>query len=473
MILTVRRTRDGGSFAGERAGEGRAAGEARAGGIRLCRPGGGPGRAGLDARIAGSGARVIRSCTTSSGVPADLARRVARLARGPTEIPKAAVMPKSTADLGRLLDLQRGLGGEDPSRHGGLRISHAGPRLPLGSFLCYASPAGARSPRARWTRTPWITCTGSAASVRRPPCTASSAILSCIPAPRSSTTAASRHWARCRLPSFPRATTWTASGKSRMPSASRALSVTVPHKQAVIGRLSEATRSCRPPGPATPDARRQGEPWQGTNTDVAGFLAPLRELFGGVIPRGPRRHGDRRRRRGARGGLRPGRPAVRACWCSIAPRTAAGELAGTSPRACRGLDEAGYAGARDYADLIVQTTSVGHGARRRGADPGARARISAGRRSSTSLSMRRPSPPLLRRARRCRLQGRAREADAACPGNGAVSAVYGSISSRRAAELGKREIENFFTIYVLTLFSCPRIIMQPLQSVHREEDNAA
>lgn len=53
------------------------------------------------------------------------------------------------------------------------------------------------------------------------------------------------------------------------------LSVTIPHKQAIIPFLSEVTEIAQAVG-AVNTVWRTGNGWSGTNTDVEGFLAPLR-----------------------------------------------------------------------------------------------------------------------------------------------------------------------------------------------------
>lgn len=55
------------------------------------------------------------------------------------------------------------------------------------------------------------------------------------------------------------------------------LSVTIPHKQAVMPLLTQITETARQAG-AVNTLWRDGHGWQGTNTDVEGFLAPLLEL---------------------------------------------------------------------------------------------------------------------------------------------------------------------------------------------------
>ncbi|MBD2548525.1 shikimate dehydrogenase [Microcystis elabens FACHB-917] len=56
----------------------------------------------------------------------------------------------------------------------------------------------------------------------------------------------------------------------------RGLNVTLPHKQAAAGLADELTPLARRLGAVNTLARRDGGGWLGANTDVEGFLAPLR-----------------------------------------------------------------------------------------------------------------------------------------------------------------------------------------------------
>lgn len=58
----------------------------------------------------------------------------------------------------------------------------------------------------------------------------------------------------------------------------RGLNVTLPHKQAAAELAEELTPLARRLGAVNTLVRREGGGWLGTNTDVEGFLAPLRPL---------------------------------------------------------------------------------------------------------------------------------------------------------------------------------------------------
>jgi shikimate dehydrogenase len=57
----------------------------------------------------------------------------------------------------------------------------------------------------------------------------------------------------------------------------RGFSVTIPHKQAIMACLSEISATARLIG-AVNTVWRKNDRWYGTNTDMEGFLAPLRKL---------------------------------------------------------------------------------------------------------------------------------------------------------------------------------------------------
>ena len=80
----------------------------------------------------------------------------------------------------------------------------------------------------------------------------------------------------------------------------RGLSVTIPHKQAVAPLTAELTPLARRLGAVNTLVRRPGGGWLGTNTDVEGFVSPLRPRGrGGSASTG---HGLRWGRPGGGGG---------------------------------------------------------------------------------------------------------------------------------------------------------------------------
>jgi 3-dehydroquinate dehydratase / shikimate dehydrogenase len=359
VILTVRRSADGGRFAGEE--------RERVALIRRLSP-----RfafvdleedleaPGLEADVTRGGARIIRSFHDFAGVPAELARRVAALPRGPREIPKAAVMPGSTADLRRVIEACAAVSGErivlGMGEHG-LPTRLLATRL--GCFLTYASPAGA--PVAPGQVDPETLDTLYRFHSIGP----STAVLGVIGNPVRHTRSPRIHnrgfaaagvdavyipFLVDRVPDF-------------LPVADllgvRGLSVTVPFKQEVIPHLARVDEVVRATGACNTMTRAGGAgAWSGTNTDVGGFLDPLREAFGGAIPGGLGATVI-----GAGGAARSVVHALRGCGARVlvlnrSPGRAR-ELATGFGAAFGGLDDAGYRAAAEHGDVVVQATSAG------------------------------------------------------------------------------------------------------------------
>ncbi|MDR3200120.1 MAG: shikimate dehydrogenase [Spirochaetales bacterium] len=90
------------------------------------------------------GMRIIRSFHDFTGVPEDLAGRLRSLARKKGDIPKAAVMPRSCKDVEKIIDAFAGLADITKILLGmgefGFCTRVLAPRL--GSYLTFASPAG-------------------------------------------------------------------------------------------------------------------------------------------------------------------------------------------------------------------------------------------------------------------------------------------------------------------------------------------
>jgi 3-dehydroquinate dehydratase/shikimate dehydrogenase len=143
----------------------------------------------------------------------------------------------------------------------------------------------------------------------------------------------------------------------------RGFSVTHPHKQAVIPLLAQrdglvqATGACNTVI-VTPGAAGSGPEWSGTNTDVEGFLAPLRRCLGGTIPRGLRATVV-----GAGGASRAVVHALASCGAEVLvlnrTEERARELARQFPVEAGPLDGEGASRAALHSDLIVQASSAG------------------------------------------------------------------------------------------------------------------
>jgi 3-dehydroquinate dehydratase / shikimate dehydrogenase len=369
VILTVRRTTDGGKFAGpERE---RVALIQRLAAAAAGTPPAGGGFAFVDLeedldapdlaeRVTGVGARIIRSLHDFSGVPPGFTRRVAALARGPREIPKAAVMPAGAADLSRLLEACSALPGERiilGMGDFGLPTRLLASRL--GSYLCYASPSGA--PVAPGQVDP-VTLEDLYRFRAIGPSTAVFGVIGNPVLHSRSPHIHNRGFAAVGADAVYLPFLADSVGdflKVADQLGIRGLSVTVPFKQEVIPLLSKSDELVHRTG-ACNTMTRAGEdgPWAGTNTDVHGFLAPLRSLFGGTVPPGLAATVI-----GAGGAARAVVHAllgqrVRVLVLNRSPARAS-EMARSFPIASAGLDEAGFQQAKEFGDLIVQTTSAG------------------------------------------------------------------------------------------------------------------
>jgi 3-dehydroquinate dehydratase/shikimate dehydrogenase len=361
VILTVRRARDGGRFSDS---EGQR--------IALLRRLAGAGFAyvdleedlrvrGLDEQVRAAGAKIVRSLHDLDGVPSGLAGRLDALARNAAEIPLAIVSPRTCRDLAEALGAF-GQPGAPPRIVLGTGEMGFPTRVlagRLGSAWCYASAAepgaapGHVSPavleevyrfRAVTPETALYGVIGNPVMHSRSPLIHnrgfSEAGIDAVYVP-------------FQVPDIDGF--WAVADALRI----RGLSVTVPHKGAVLGprvrsdgdviRIGSCNTLERPSGAGS---------WAGSNTDVEGFLSPLRAAFGGAVPEGLRATVI-----GAGGAARSVVAALTQARARvlILNRTVekAQALASAFQAAAGGLDPAGIDAARGFPDLIVQTTSAG------------------------------------------------------------------------------------------------------------------
>ena len=361
VILTVRRAGDGGGFTGEErercallerlAGEGFAYVDIEEG---LSAPR-------LAERMKAAGARTIRSFHDLTGVPLDLRRRIERLAKRPGEIPKAAVTPRSCAELVRLLRAMVEIEGSPKVLLGMGEIGFPTRVLAskFGSAWCYASPETDRA-------APGQVDPASLEDIYRfRSIGPDTAVFGVIGNPVMHSRSPLIHnrgfealgidavYLPFQVPDLD--AFWDAADLLGI----RGLSVTVPHKKAVLARLSDSDPLVKGTGACNTITRTQVPgPWQGTNTDVAGFIGPLREAFGGKVPQGLGATvigagGAARAVIHALGGLR-----ARVLVLNRTPEHARA-VAEPSGVEHGGLDAPGMIAAQRFSDLVVQTTSVG------------------------------------------------------------------------------------------------------------------
>jgi 3-dehydroquinate dehydratase/shikimate dehydrogenase len=366
VILAVRRQRDGGRWTGDE----------RERAALLARLAGGPAGGGfafveleedLDLRL--PEVPVIRSLHDPRGVPDNLEQRLRGLARGRRELPKAVVAVRGSADLVKLLevfsrtrDVEKVLVGTGDA---GFAVRVLASRL--GSAVCYVSPAGTADPNDP-----------DPGTLRRlyrfPAVGADTPVFGVIGDPvmhSLSPVIHNRGMAALGLPGtylpFP-----VDDVPAFMAAADllgvRGLSVTVPHKEAVIPFLATRDPIVDRIGACNTMVRPETDGgWHGTNTDAEGFLAPLER----ILAEGK---GDRLRPSlaGMKAAVIGAGGASRAVVAALSAEGAdvlvlnrtpdrAREVAARFGTRWAGLDSPGIAALGSHADLIVQTSSAGMG----------------------------------------------------------------------------------------------------------------
>ncbi|MCX7031674.1 MAG: type I 3-dehydroquinate dehydratase [Spirochaetes bacterium] len=395
VILTVRRERDGGRWTRDE----------RERASVIWRLTGGPAGGGFafveleeDLALQLAGVPVIRSLRDVHGVPEDLEHHLRGLARGTGELPKAVVAVRGTADLVRLLgvfgrtrSLSKVLVGTGDA---GFATQVLASRL--GSAVCYVSPAGTAS-------APVPADPGTLRGMYRfPAIDADTPVFGVIGDPvmhSLSPVIHNRGMAALGIPGvylpFP-----VDDVPAFMAAADllgiRGLSVTVPHKEAVITFLATRDPIVDRIGACNTLVRPEaGTGWHGTNTDAEGFLAPLRRALAG------------RHLAGMKAAVIGAGGASRAVVAALSDEDAdvlvlnrtpdrARELAARFGTRWAGLDGRGIAALGGHADLVVQTSSAGMG--EGGGDPVPGYRFS-GREVVYDLVYAPRETPLLARAR--------------------------------------------------------------------------
>lgn len=376
-ILTIRRPADGGSWAGSE--------EERLRFIEHALADGGYGYVDLELDLADSdagerlrrratatGTRIIRSVHDFDGMPEDLKGLYTRLGARPEEIPKLAVTPANSADLDALIALlldgrprERIIIGMGPI---GFPTRVATPRL--GGFLSYASAdtrpevvaaPGHVTPHTlvetyRYREQSWETVMFGI--IGNPVLHSASPAYHNTQFREKNLNAVYVPFQVDDLDAF-----FRTAGRLGM----RGLSVTVPHKEAVIAYLDETDESVVPVG-ACNTVLDTGGRRRGLNTDVPGFMLPLERAIGASGPEGF--DGMRATVIGAGGAARAVvfgllRAGVRICIVNRTPARAermGAEIAdalGTERPTVAPLDASSVPLIEENATLIVQTTSVG------------------------------------------------------------------------------------------------------------------
>lgn len=316
------------------------------------------------------GVEIIRSLHDIGGVPADLADTYARLAARDGEIPKLAVTPAGSADLDRLLELiletaprRRIILGMGPA---GFATRVAAPRL--GTWLSYAS-AAPEVAAAPGHVTPQVL----EETYRYREQTARTRVFGIVGNPvlhSASPAYHNRQFAEKNLDAvyLPfQVDDLGAFFRTARRLNVLGLSVTVPHKEAVIEYLDETDDSVAAVGACNTVLYTPGG-LRGLNTDVPGFMLPLERAIGASGPEAF--DGMRATVIGAGGAARAVvfallRVGVKLC---VVNRTveraermgaAIADALGVDHPVAAPLDAASAPLITEHGTLIVQTTSVG------------------------------------------------------------------------------------------------------------------
>jgi 3-dehydroquinate dehydratase/shikimate dehydrogenase len=306
---------------------------------------------GLDAKIAEAGPRIVRSLHDTAGVPRDIARRVRSLGRGPREIPKASVTVKTAASLFQCLEALQELQGTEKifcaTGEAGFPLTVLAGRLGSAQCCVHTLPeAETLLDLYRFRRISGETAVYGA--IGNPIMHSRSPRIHNKGFEETGLDAVYLPFHVPDLDDF-----WKVAAALGV----RGLSVTAPHKQAVVPHLFERDAAVDATG-ACNTMVRAGEGWRGTNTDVIGFLGPLLRLFGGRLPAGLGATVI-----GAGGAARAVVHALRSNGARVLVLNRslphARDLAEKLSASYAALNEEGFALAAGFRDLIVQTTNVG------------------------------------------------------------------------------------------------------------------
>ena len=355
-ILTIRRTAEGGRFAADERSRRRLIGAA-AGAYRYVDLESDVDRS-FD-ELVPAGTRVIRSLHDTAGVPDRIERVMRDLPRTGSEIAKAAVTPRTGGEMVDLFECARRLGAPSPDTPERILLGMGRFGLPtrilaahLGNFLTFCSRAGRSAAPGHLDPETMVEL------YRFPSIHAGTRVLGVVGTPLSHSRSP-----RIHNPAL------AASGidavyvpielddLSELERLARLLpldgcSVTIPHKGDAAA-MSDAAPMVRRVGACNTLVRtRTG--WRGENTDVHGFLAPLRERS--IVPR-------RATVIGAGGAARAVAFALRSLGTEVLILNRTEQRAQSLARDCGGtsgaLDAAGLSRVSGHSELIVQTTSVG------------------------------------------------------------------------------------------------------------------
>lgn len=231
----------------------------------------------VSVRVRDAGGQILRSYHDGDGVPAGLPALIERLGLE-GELPKLAVTPRCDDDLLRFLDAITGQRGVWVAMGEYGVVTRMAPAL-IGSSWTYASFGGRAAPGQ--LETPLL------AELARPraqrPDWTSLAIVGAPVAHSRSPEIHNRRLAADELPAVYVPLRIDDFDKfARLADRLRLVgaSVTAPHKRAALAYADSAGDGARAVGAANTLLRRPDGRWHAENTDVAGFIHPLRATFG-------------------------------------------------------------------------------------------------------------------------------------------------------------------------------------------------
>ncbi len=372
IILTLRRKKDGGQYSGSE--------EDRAGLLSAVLSAGKNfpfhyvdleedfHSAAVEAGVRKSGVSVIRSFHDFEGVPPDLTDRVRRLARGKEEIPKAAVYPRGSRDLLRFFQAAAELRGIKKIllAMGPFGLPSRILTAKTGSYLSFCSRSGASAAPGHLSPEELI------GLYRHSKVRAETPVFAVIGNPVMHSRSPAYHNLRFSqdgidavyVPFLVDDT--EAFFRTADLIDMRGISVTIPHKQAVIRHTNEREESVERLSACNTLLRRSSG-WYGCNTDVEGFLGPLRRC----LDSGPASGGLSGKKACVIGAGGAARAVVYAllwegmevCILNRTEEKARGlaeEFGDIGPAVnAGGLDARGMEMMKAHSFLIVQTTSVG------------------------------------------------------------------------------------------------------------------
>ncbi|MBN1697204.1 MAG: shikimate dehydrogenase [Spirochaetales bacterium] len=359
VILTLRKKKDGGMFTGEESGRIGLMKHALEGGFSYIDLEEDCTGSGLEEITVAGGGRVIRSLHDFSGVPDDLAQRMKRLARAEKELPKAAVMPLDTDDVLKLFSCYRELDGMEKILVGmgnyGFPTRILAPYLDTYLTFCSVPERLAASGHIDPST---LTSLYRFREVNR-----DTILYGIIGNPVMHTFSPIIHnrgfkaiglnalyipFQTDSIPSFI---------KLAHLLSIKGFSVTIPHKEGIIGFLAEKDVSVDATG-ACNTVVREGDGFYGVNTDTIGFLEPLKRAVAGSSLKGKKTTVI-----GAGGAAKSVVYSLigEGAEVLIVNRTGerAQKLADAFDCGWASLDTGGIERIKSYSDIIVQTTSVG------------------------------------------------------------------------------------------------------------------